>query len=231
MTLERWSASFRHQPPVITRDGRAAKAPATSRLEAIKAPHRPARPRAYRAERDGPARDGFVRIAPSPIAHRTRQSRVSQLRRAVGGGWRMISFYSAQAPQIQQGTLGLIEPGAGNSDEPKEHRRRVAIATCRERNAEIARKSSLATISPNDSRCMTLDVVHATPVPLLWAPHQPRAAEPVRARASGHLAWRLLARFGGDPRPGFAAQCHHRSAQSPVRAYARRVVRSAAAAG
>ena len=129
------------------------------------------------------------------------------------------------------GTLGLIEPGAGNSDEPKEHRRRVAIATCRERNAEIARKSSLATISPNDSRCMTLDVVHATPVPLLWAPHQPRAAEPVRARASGHLAWRLLARFGGDPRPGFAAQCHHRSAQSPVRAYARRVVRSAAAAG
>jgi hypothetical protein len=148
-----------------------------------------------------------------------------------GGGWRMISFYSAQAPQIQQGTLGLIEPGAGNSDEPKEHRRRVAIATCRERNAEIARKSSLATISPNDSRCMTLDVVHATPVPLLWAPHQPRAAEPVRARASGHLAWRLLARFGGDPRPGFAAQCHHRSAQSPVRAYARRVVRSAAAAG
>ncbi|OGQ10295.1 MAG: hypothetical protein A2138_21190 [Deltaproteobacteria bacterium RBG_16_71_12] len=97
---------------------------------------------------DGAAVDGVV--ADDAVA--TPRLRVQLERRVTLRDGDLTRTAFARAPAVrallargklalQRGSLALIELGAVVSGEPKEHRRRVAIATCRGRDAGIAGKT------------------------------------------------------------------------------------------
>ena len=65
----------------------------------------------------------------------------AQIRAAEDRAEAKPAIRTGNSGELQRGPLGLIEPGAGISGEPKEHRRRVAVATCRGRDAGIAGKT------------------------------------------------------------------------------------------
>jgi len=157
MTLERWSAPIRHQPSVNKCNRVNSKAPATSRLEAMKAPSPAGTPKGMsrRARRAGTRR---LR------AHCARRrsltacaERMSQLRRAVGGGWRSSrTQHASHKVKVLSSARGRVE----SCTEP----RVIARVTGEQRRARWGSGSSdIEAPSPSPPRWATATATRSAP--------------------------------------------------------------------